>query len=50
MLFVIPPQSIDKFSDGENQIRHVQPERVVNNAVSDKTDFAVTAAVGEVSK
>jgi len=50
MLFVIPPQSIDKFSDGENQIRHVEPERVVNNAVSDKTDFAVTPAVGEVSK
>jgi hypothetical protein len=50
MLFVVPPQSIDKFSDGENQIRHVQPERVVDNADSDKTGFTVTPAVGEVLK
>jgi len=50
MLFIVPPQSIDKFSDGENQIGYVESEVVVDNADSDKTDFAVTPAVGEVSK
>jgi hypothetical protein len=50
MLFVVPPQSIDKFSDGENQIGYVESEGVVDNADSDKTGFTVTPAVGEVLK
>ena len=50
MLFVIPPQSIDKFSNGENQIGYVEAEGVVDNADSDKTGFTVTPAVGEVLK
>jgi hypothetical protein len=49
VFFGIPPQSIDNFSDAKDQVRHIKPERVVRDVVSNQTNLAITPAEGDVS-
>ncbi|CAM8656947.1 hypothetical protein MCEMSE6_02718 [Oxalobacteraceae bacterium] len=37
MLFVIPPEGVYKFWDAKDQVRHIKPEKVMQNLVIQST-------------